>query len=304
MEKLSLDDNMLLVAMKMEKHIDISAHFQMISSPIDRFRKNLRAASQIKLEPEVRFSGPLASYVRHLASYEQSHPDAMAISLLNIVAITSRNSSMLRRGKTCVSLNLYNFVVARSGREYFECDFKDFLMIGYGKSDILSCVERAVKQSVRYHAHKYATMSVKRENSQGNEMIKKKGKVDTENFETVTDKRTNLMISVPRVIFNDGTGAGILNQLDSCTRALCLYEADTTMGSGNVFQSGPFDRTPSRLDSFRSTLMTLYEEPGNFSRLLKNELIHTERSKLVLLVSNSIVANYWSDNLFFIFPNL
>ena len=86
------------------------------------------------------------------------------------------------------------------------------------------------------------------------------------------------------MIFNDGTGAGILSQLDSCTRALCLHEADTTMTSWNVMQSGPLDRAITRIDPFRSTLMTLYEDPGNFTRLLKNELINTEGSKLILLV--------------------
>ena len=171
-----------------------------------------------------------------------------------------------------------------------------FFLTGYGKSDILSRVERAVKQSVRYHAHKFITMSAKRENWQDKEeTTKKKEKVDKKQFETVTDKRTDLMVAVPRVIFNDGTGAGILNQLDSCTRALCLHEADTTMGSWNVIQSGPLDRAPSRLDSFRSTLMTLYEDPGNFTRLLKNELIHTEGAKLVLLVSDNYAVLFLSD---------
>jgi hypothetical protein len=88
------------------------------------------------------------------------------------------------------------------------------------------------------------------------------------------------------VIFNDGTGAGILNQLDSCTRAFCLHEADTTMGSWNVMQSGPLDCTFGRIDPFRSTLMTLYEDPGSFTGLLKNEQINTEGSKLILLVSD------------------
>ena len=57
------------------------------------------------------------------------------------------------------------------------------------------------------------------------------------------------------------------------------------MSSWNVVQSGPLDRTVTRIDPFRSTLMTLYEDPGSFTRLLKNELISTEGAKLILLVS-------------------
>ena len=89
--------------------------FQMIT-PTDRFRENLRGASQIKLEPEVWFSAHLANYVRHLASFEQIHADAMSISLLNVVAITCRNAWILRRAKSYVPLNLYNLVVGKSGR--------------------------------------------------------------------------------------------------------------------------------------------------------------------------------------------
>lgn len=57
------------------------------------------------------------------------------------------------------------------------------------------------------------------------------------------------------------------------------------MNSWNVMQNGPLDRSVTRIDPFRSTLMTLYEDPGSFTRLLKNELINTEGSKLILLVS-------------------
>ena len=92
------------------------------------------------------------------------------------------------------------------------------------------------------------------------------------------------------MVFNDGTGAGILSQLDFCTRALCLHEADTTMSSWNVIQSGPLDRTVTRIDQFRATLMTLYEDPSGFTRLLKNELIYTQGSKLILLVSLNVVG--------------
>ena len=172
-----------------------------------------------------------------------------------------------------------------------------FVLTGYGKSDILSRVERSVNQSVHYHVSKFVTISAKKKHAEAEEeeTTKKRGKDDDGQVKTGIDKRTTRVLPVPRVIFNDGTGAGILNQLDSCTRALCLHEADTTMGSWNVMQSGPLDRTSSRLDSFRSTLMTLYEDPGNFTRLLKNELINTAGSKLILLVSNNHVFLFIGD---------
>ena len=84
-------------------------------TPTERFRQNILAASQIKLEPEIWFSSMLAAYVRHLASYEQLHCDAMSISLLNIIAISSRNSWIRRRATAYVPLNLYNLVVGKSG---------------------------------------------------------------------------------------------------------------------------------------------------------------------------------------------
>ncbi len=97
-----------------------------MTSPNDRFRENLRMASQIKLEPEIWFSRPLALYVRHLACYEQLHPDAMSICVLNIVAIMCRNSFIRRRRNAYVPLNLYNLVIAKSGKRYIERDFCRF----------------------------------------------------------------------------------------------------------------------------------------------------------------------------------
>jgi hypothetical protein len=150
-------------------------------------------------------------------------------------------------------------------------------LLGYGKSDILSRVERSVKCCVRYHSDKFTKSAIRREAIQA--------KLNLEKTAVATIPMEELTLLIPREIFNDGTGAGILNQLDSCTRALLLHEADTTMGSWNVLQSSPLDRSPGRIDPFRSTLMTLYEDPGGFTRLLKNEQINTEGSKLILLVS-------------------
>ena len=132
-------------------------------------------------------------------------------------------------------------------------------------------------------------MSNKRKNLEAEEEITKKKEKASQQITTTSDKRTKPVLSVPRVIFNDGNGTGILHQLDSCTRALVLHDADTTIGSWNVVQSGPLDRTSIRVDCFRSTLMTLYENPGDFTRFLKNKEINTNGSKLIILVSNHLL---------------
>ena len=85
-------------------------------SPTNRFRENLGISTRIKLEPEMWFSPELVGFVHHVASYEQLHPDAMCISLLNVVAICCGNSSIQRRGNAYVPLNLYNFVIGKSGK--------------------------------------------------------------------------------------------------------------------------------------------------------------------------------------------
>lgn len=85
-------------------------------SPIERFRENLRDSTGIKLEPDMWFSPGLAAFVRHVALYEQLHPDAMSICLLNVMAICCGNSFIHRRGNSYVPLNLYNFIIGKSGK--------------------------------------------------------------------------------------------------------------------------------------------------------------------------------------------
>ncbi|CAF4075256.1 unnamed protein product, partial [Rotaria magnacalcarata] len=83
-----------------------------------------------------------------------------------------------------------------------------------------------------------------------------------------------------KVVFNDGTAAGVLNNLKGCTRTMNLHEADVTLKSLGLLLPSPIDLTPTRIDSFRSTLMTLHEKPGNFVRVLKKENINITGSKL------------------------
>ncbi|CAF1481034.1 unnamed protein product [Adineta steineri] len=86
--------------------------------------------------------------------------------------------------------------------------------------------------------------------------------------------------TISKVIFNDGTSAGILKGLKKCTRAMHLHEADVTLKTLGVILPSPSDITPNRIDQFRTILMTMYEKPGQFLRILKNENIDVSGSKL------------------------
>lgn len=92
--------------------------------------------------------------------------------------------------------------------------------------------------------------------------------------------------NLTKAVFNDGTPAGILNNLKQSTKTMHLHEADVTLKSFGLLLSSSYDITPSKIDPFRSTLMTLYEKPGNFCRILKNENIDISGSKLNIFVSN------------------
>ncbi|CAF4079659.1 unnamed protein product [Adineta steineri] len=86
--------------------------------------------------------------------------------------------------------------------------------------------------------------------------------------------------TISNVIFNDGTSAGILNGLKKCTRAMHLHEADVTLKTLGVILPSPSDITPTRIDPFRTILMTIYEKPGQFLRILKKETVDVSGSKL------------------------
>jgi hypothetical protein len=96
--------------------------------------------------------------------------------------------------------------------------------------------------------------------------------------------RTNINRIPSKVVFNDGTSAGVLSNLKQCTRTMNLHEADVTLKSLGLMLPSPSDITPSRIDPFRSTLMTLHEKPGNFLRVLKKEKIDVSGSKLNIFV--------------------
>jgi len=96
--------------------------------------------------------------------------------------------------------------------------------------------------------------------------------------------RTNINRIPSKVVFNDGTPAGVLSNLKQCTRIMNLHEADVTLKSLDLMLPSPSDITPSRIDPFRSTLMTPQEKPGNFLRVLKKEKIDVSGSKLNIFV--------------------
>jgi hypothetical protein len=95
--------------------------------------------------------------------------------------------------------------------------------------------------------------------------------------------------SIPeKVVFNDGTAAGVLANLIGCTRTTILHEADVSLKCSGLMLPSPSDITPTRVDPFRSTLMTLHEKPGQFMRILKKEKIAVNGSKLNIFVCSLI----------------
>ena len=89
-----------------------------------------------------------------------------------------------------------------------------------------------------------------------------------------------------KVVFNDGTAAGVLSNLKDGTKTMLLHEADVTLKSMGLLLPSPADIMPYRVDPFRSTLMTLHEKPGHFMRVLKKESINVTGSKLNIFVSS------------------
>lgn len=83
---------------------------------VTRYLENLSMASEIKLNGSMFFSRPIANFVEHVASHAQMHDDAMAICLVNIVAVTCESSVVKRRHIESIPLNLYNAIVARSSK--------------------------------------------------------------------------------------------------------------------------------------------------------------------------------------------
>lgn len=113
----------------------------------------------------------------------------------------------------------------------------------------------------------------------------RKATIDTINDKSKLSNRI-MTHKIPRIVYHDGSAAGILNKLKQCTRTLSFHEADVSLLKNlNVFMSSPFDRSVSgKIDPFRSTLMQLYDNPNEFTRQLKNEEVATTGAKLNIMV--------------------
>ena len=98
-----------------------------------------------------------------------------------------------------------------------------------------------------------------------------------------------ILQKVPKVVYHDGSAAGILDKLKRCTRTLSFHEIDVSLLKHlNVFMPSPFDRCGGgKIDPFRSTLMQLYDSPSNYTRQLKAEEIDTNGSKLNIMVDET-----------------
>lgn len=97
-------------------------------------------------------------------------------------------------------------------------------------------------------------------------------------------------------MYHDGSAAGILNKLKRCTKTLSFHEVDVSLLKNlNVFMPSPHDRSGGgKIDPFRSTLMQLFDNPGNFTRQLKTEELDTIGSKLNIMVQRNTSCLYHS----------
>ncbi|CAF5002298.1 unnamed protein product [Rotaria sp. Silwood1] len=226
-------------------------------NPMERFRSNLKVACMLKIEPETWFSPHLSAYIRHVASYYQVDAHAMVLAIINGIATTCRSTYVNRTSHFMVPCNLYNILVARSG---------------YSKSNILDLAQLIGETAAVYFQQS-------EENKE--DVIREENSSEISGLSVVSTATTkNVLRKSIKVVFNDGTPAGILNNLKQCARTMHLHEADVTLKSFGLLLPSPFDITPSKVDSFRSTLMTLHEKPGHFCRILKNEEIDISGSKL------------------------
>jgi hypothetical protein len=80
----------------------------------NRFKENRRLAAEIKLNPDIFFSGDVAIYCDELGKFWQLHADALPIVLIYIAATVCEQSYVLRANQFKKLLNLYNCIVAKS----------------------------------------------------------------------------------------------------------------------------------------------------------------------------------------------
>ena len=159
------------------------------------------------------------------------------------------------------------------------------LFVGYSKSTILDLAELMAETSAPYFSE---SDHQKQPNPDSTNGIR--GHHDTACITTTVSTTSQYHgQSIPeKVVFNDGTAAGVLANLKGCTRTMILHEADVSLKCSGLMLPSPSDITPTRVDPFRSTLMTLHEKPGQFMRILKKEKIDVNGSKLNIFVCSLI----------------
>jgi hypothetical protein len=160
--------------------------------------------------------------------------------------------------------------------------------LGYSKSNILDMAELIAEAAATYFPQ-----------MEDNKVVNGESYDAATTITTTTTTTTNVLNqekcckNFTKMVFNDGTPAGILSNLKQSTRTMHLHEADVTLKSFGLLLPSPCDITPTKIDPFRSTLMTLYEKPGHFRRVLKKEKIDVSGSKLNVFVSsgNNLFTN-------------
>ncbi|CAF4685104.1 unnamed protein product [Rotaria sp. Silwood1] len=177
------------------------------------------------------FSQNLAHYIRHLASYYQIDAHAMVLAIINGVATTCRSTYVNRASHFLVPCNLYNLVVARSG---------------YSKSNILD-LAALIGETAAIYFHQFEDNKEVDESSEENtsEQSGSSTAARTTSTKNLLNSK-NLRRNPTRVAFNDGTPAGILNNLKQCARTMHLHEADVSLKSFGLLLPSPSDITPTK----------------------------------------------------------
>ena len=155
------------------------------------------------------------------------------------------------------------------------------LLSSYSKSSILDLAETMVEAAALYFPESTIRGASKEQANEGTLTNECHSSTTTVNIPV---NQSSVKIIHDKVVFNDGTAAGVLSSLMDRTRTMHLHEADVTLKSLGLVLPSPLDTTPSRIDPFRSTLMTLHEKPDNFLRVLKKERIHITGSKCNIFV--------------------
>ena len=156
------------------------------------------------------------------------------------------------------------------------------IFLGYSKSSLLDLAELIAETGAKMNSTYDHVHQEKLPMTTGEQAL---NSLDNSRSpeENISDARNTSSVET-KITFNHGTAAGVLSNLKDGTKTMLLHEADVTLKTMGVLLPSPADVLPYRLDSFRSTLMTLHEKPGNFMRVLKKETINVAGSKLNIFV--------------------